>query len=238
MAELPILMSGPMVRAVLEGRKTQTRRVLKPQPDKRCGGFQFVGTDTKTGRPMFESRDLDGNGYAGFPAGPNFVTPYPRIGFGAGDLLYVRETWAPLDALQTGNDPGTTVELHGCFFRAEDPDVGEHIDRWRPSIHMPKELARIWLEVTEVRIQRLQEISDADAIAEGAQRFPDVPLGEFTRNRKPAPRWSMESPVTTDHCLLTARYAFGNFWNKLADESSRWDASPWVAAYTYKRVRR
>jgi hypothetical protein len=135
----PILFSGPMVRAILEGRKTMTRRVLKPQPETapgmNCTRLRFRGGDVAVGDPLAAS--------------------FTR--FAVGDVLWVRETW------------GECEQWGGYLYRAThegDDPIG---NGWRPSIHMPRRASRVTLRVTGVRVERLQGISAADARAEGVE---------------------------------------------------------------------
>lgn len=145
----PILFNTDMVRAILDERKTQTRRVIKPQPDeKHSYPLGFVTDST-------EKSDI---GLFGF--GLNEFTgsiQYSKPRYRPGDILYVRETWRKCDL------PG----LERYFYKADD-NVGYFIPRWRPSIHMPKEAARILLKVTNVRVERLRDMTDKDALKEGA----------------------------------------------------------------------
>jgi len=128
----PILFSGPMVRAILSGAKTQTRRVITPQPDARLR-WGFAGWEDVHGRPL-------------------------PCRYGApGDLLWMRETWRQ----------GPTAT--GAYYRATDDD-GTPAVRWKPSIFMPRALSRITLKLTDVRVERVQDISEADAAAEGVER--------------------------------------------------------------------
>ena len=94
-----------------------------------------------------------------------------------------------------------------------------------PSIHMPRWASRLTLVVTETKIERLQAISDQDAMAEGAKYFPDIRPDPQSRDN----RWSMESPSSTDHCLSTPYWAFANFWNKLHGDRA-WEVNPEVVA--------
>lgn len=166
----PILFSGPMVRALLEG-KTQTRRIVKPQPPHRTNFVRF-----NDGRAFF----CDGNHpkhHACEEYEYGVKCPYGV----PGDLLWVRETWG----VGTRPDPNEGWR-DGIEYRADDFELSENellplhkanvpdgIDlddyrgRWRPSIHMPRWASRLTLELTDVRIERVQEISDADAMAEG-----------------------------------------------------------------------
>ena len=193
--ERPIIFSGPMVRALLEGRKTQTRRVVR-SPEK-----------------YSNIRECD------------FCSPYGQ----AGDRLWVRETFR-------GKAPWEWE------YRAEQ-DPATDGWKWTPAIHMPRVACRLVLEVTATRIERLQEISDADAQAEGARYFPSIPIGTPFKYGRDDIRWSMEdAPPNTDHCLSTARYAFANFWNKLrgydatSGEPDSWDGNPWVWVVEFKRA--
>lgn len=150
----PILFNTKMVRAILDGRKTQTRRVIKPQPtNPRWNNVGWLGWD-------------DGHGYRMKPP----CKP--------GDVLWVRETW---QHVYTYDDSDKAIEETGRYvYFADDPmpftywvdtDTGEHKDQmpWRPSIHMPREAARIFLRVTDVRVERLQDIDDDGVVAEGLE---------------------------------------------------------------------
>jgi len=145
--ERPILFSGPMVRALLEDRKTQTRRIIKPQPTGRIDPVWSYGP--KGAEVAFGPDNLRADG------GPRWWrVPYGQIG----DRLWVREAMAGAD------DP---AYKHLVKYRAN----GDHATRWRPSIHMPRWASRILLEITGIRFERVQEISEADTQAEGV---PDV----------------------------------------------------------------
>ena len=191
MKSYPVLFNGDMVRAILAGRKSQTRRPMKQAP-------RLASCEDIAWQPHW--------------------CPYGV----PGDELWVRETHA------------TGVEgcPNGVSYRADhiDPrgDGPAHPMKWTPSILMPRVLARIHLTVTDVRIQRVQDISEEDAVAEGAQRFDAIPVG---RLGSPA-RWSMGTPATTDQCLGTPRFAFGNAWEKAYQDG--WDRNPWLWAITFE----
>jgi hypothetical protein len=151
----PILFSGPMVRAILAGKKTQTRRIMKPQPD-------FLG-----GRGMEDDlsnwgwEDCDRGGYVVLKADRRDGDQrqhYPR--WFVGDRLWVKETWG-------FNPDHPSVPEFACF-RA-DPGHEHDGIKWKSPIHMPRRASRITLEVTAVRFERLQAITDADALAEGIE---------------------------------------------------------------------
>ena len=198
MRERPILFSGSMVRAILEGRKTQTRRVYKPR-----NGFP---------RPDGEILP-DGTG--------SQWTEWGTSPYGApGDRLYVREAHAIVPATAYAQSPGVDYR--------RSPDGYEWAvyregwtrcrpGRWRPSIHMPRWASRILLEVTEVRVERVQEISEEDAQAEG---IPE---------RSPVPGPGAQ--------VGYARAAFRELWDSInADRGHGWDANPWVWVVTFHRI--
>lgn len=217
MKERPILFSGPMVRAILEGRKTQTRRVVKDST------FEA----TKQGRLMHE-----GEAAAWCPYGQ------------PGDRLWVRETWAHDGPdLETARarfeDALSGGETYGPYYRATESAPGTL--RWRPSIHMPRWASRITLEVTGVRVERLQEISEKDAQAEGARwkEFGRCGSGFHLAG------WSMDDPFPESHayCLNTAPLAFANYINRLhggdnwnLKPSNLWAENPWVWVVEFRKI--
>ena len=200
MVERPILFSAPMVRAILGGRKTQTRRVVKPEPH---AGVRWDAIVTA--------------GYGGWTDGHG--TPL-RCRYGsAGDHLWVRETWA-------------NIALKGYppvyFYRADGKDLPPRDDRaadskWRPSIFMPRAASRITLFVTEVRIQRLHEITEADARAEGAMYHDGHGVGHSG--------WRHDyKDVHAD-----ARSSFARLWSDINGANS-WAENPWVWAVSFETL--
>lgn len=212
----PILFSGPMVRALLDGRKTQTRRVLKPQPDLR--GLVSFGTVLAGQRCVAYRAEIEA-GTLRLPCAP-------------GDLLWVRE------AFGFGSRPHPIHgSVDGVEYRADEvlieaPDLidlhtpktpdgfcyGDVMgDGWRPSIHMPRWASRLTLRVTDVRVQRVQEISEGDAKAEGVEPF---------------------GGRDAEYEALHARISFEALWDSLnARRGYGWGANPWVAAYTFEVIR-
>lgn len=151
----PILFSTEMVRAIMEGRKTVTRRVVKPQfPVYRSGEKDSFAEIEPWGAHSFLG------GHMNHPSAGTVLNPP----YEAGDILYVRETWAHAAG-------------GGYLYRASYPD--SLVSVWHPSIHMPTAAARIFLRVTDVRVERLQHISGEGAIAEGCNAA--VPILEFKR---------------------------------------------------------
>lgn len=212
MKERPILFSGPMVRAILEGRKTQTRRLVRLVPDKsELNGWRHAT------RVDWHER----YGWAAYSAGCSRVSEWFASPHGMpGDRLWVRETFTHI----TGNGirvhyraDGEPTDSEG---RALPTEPG--LPRWRPSIFMRRRESRITLELTEVRVQRLQEISDDDARAEGV----DI--------RKPAPAKVNGEPGVVQ--FFNHRDAFAYLWNVINGKRSPWASNPWVWALTFRRA--
>ncbi|WCV15977.1 hypothetical protein KKY80_12320 [Pseudomonas aeruginosa] len=205
MKERPILFTGPMVRAILEGRKTVTRRVVKPQPD-------FLGSMVDPNTPF---KTLD----AGLHA--RITCPHGQ----PGDRLWVREAWAAdaqVDAIAprdlSQGEPiwypaDFSVRQTGCSMISKG--------RGRPSIHMPRWASRILLEITAVRVERLQDISEEQALAEGVH-------GEPCDHARQA---CSDIGCWGD----TAKGAFGFLWEQL-NGAGAWQANPWVWVVEFKRV--
>lgn len=219
MTDKPIIFSAPMVHAMLAGRKTQTRRLLK------------LPTKTHSGGPIYERKDM--GGWAATTIGGKGCFTVDRDGnrvpaperpaiwhqttgttmalpFAPGDRLYVREAWrikhdldctAPRDILPFQHRP--------IWFEADrdGPDYGKRTDfgRLRHGMHMPRWASRLTLTVTEVRVQRVQEISEEDARAEGFESYPPG---------------------------RTAALQFHAIWNSLHGPDA-WDANPWVVAVSF-----
>ena len=223
MKERPILFSGEMVRAILAGCKTQTRRVVKP-----------TMTPPRVAPLRMEPWIIDGewqqddNGapcWAGFhPDYPGdakwFTCPYGQ----PGDRLWVRETFTVI----TGDISGkVATSLDAVEYRADGSAVGDVITSaraWRPSIFMPRAYSRITLEIVGVRCERVNEISEADAQAEGADQ-------EF--------RTVVYSPtgVKDYHMPVSFRGGFANLWDEInAKRGYSWDSNPWVWAVDFKRI--
>lgn len=210
-----------MVRALLDGRKTQTRRVVKSQPPERTQDvFTFHHPDPRTHFWAFDGGSL-----------MDWAQPCP---YGEiGDRLYVRETW------QHSNHPLGPYDADCIvFYRADylddphGPDgekspEGKYRD-WRPSIHMPRAASRITLEVTGVRVERLQDISEADAIEEGLVHDDEIPYN---------------GPWFVAHDLYQGfsdpRDAYRSLWDELnAERGYGWDINPWVWVVEFAVVRK
>lgn len=197
--ELQILFNTKMVRAILEGRKTVTRRVVKFPTNKFTGKIPNADDIEVYERTVYCEK-------IHFSERPHFsfnIKPQYHLG----DILYVRETWQD-DTIYTHDS------TPGKYFYKADGDVDCY--KWKPSIHMPKEAARIWLKVTDVRVERLQDISEREAEKEGF--YDDV-----------------------EYCVgNTARGHFLELWDFTIKKSEcylyGWDANPWVFVYEFERI--
>lgn len=219
--ERPILFSSPMVRAILDGRKTQTRRVVKPQPE-HVWGYGVPNSDLE----YFCA-------HVRYP-GQHQPDPWVRCPYGAppnrgksGDRLWVRETWAPMspDAERRPIEE-CGIEYHADTFAARpggwdnDPDSPDAL-RWRPSIHMPRQYSRLTLEITAVRVERLRDITEEDAKAEGVAR------GWYERDTLDGPE-----AVPTDY-----RGGFRAAWNEMHSKRGYgWDTNPWVWVVEFRQA--
>ncbi len=218
MADRPILFSGPMVRALLAGTKTQTRRILKPQPELQGNGLYHV---SNAGGGVLNVAEEDVGAQA---------VDYLRIS--VGDRLWVREAHAilPRTAYRGSIGVGTiaqvehpTDEYSAALFREGFDRSGRPL--WRPSIHMPRWASRLTLTVTDVRVERVQDCSEADAIAEGmTQATADAILSTD----------ELQVYATT-HLLAPdarGRILYETIWDQINGDGS-WASNPWVAAYTF-----
>ena len=198
----PILFSGPMIRALLDGRKTQTRRVMKPQPS---DGFapEVYGTVHKIRDGQFVMRKGHPIDIGYGPINWDGDEAYPCPNGKPGDLLWVRETWADL----RGGGFGFQFAYAASTDSRGNEIRREYGVKWKPSIHMPRQASRLTLRITDVRVLRLQDISESDARAEGRSLTPGDPAGYF--------------PET---------------WERINGPGS-WDANTWVWALTFTIIK-
>ena len=223
MAIKPILFNAEMVRAILDGRKSCTRRLVKPQPDeKHTYPLGFVTDST-------EKKEV---GCFGFGIGEyGGSIQYAKPQYHTDDVLYIRETWTEecgkyyyradydsdyLDPCETlsGGYPASCRNHPGCDgCMATSTRI-----HWHPSIHMPKEAARIWLRVTDVRVERLQEITAERALTEGADKYIHA-----------------NGTLNEDQTITS----FIGIWNSTIKESDLdrygWDANPYVWVISFER---
>ena len=230
----PIIFSGEMVRAILDGRKTQTRRVVKflpgttgHKPELRTPEWPILFCPTGIKRPRYK----------------------------IGDILWVRETWG----FDTGDDDeyGT-----GSFvYKANNGEESPH--GWHPSIHMPRVAARLFLRVADVRVERVQEISEADAVAEGITRMFDYlspaeyddwskrvghftpqneedytnylwhgHFGQYGMGNRQSDAWEYQYSG-----YASAVGSFSSLWELInAKRGYGWNTNPWVWVYTFERI--
>lgn len=219
MSVKPILFNTEMVRAILDGRKSCTRRIVKGFiPNNAVWGYTAF---TPKGRISCRGTFADGYGEK------FFKPPYQP-----GDILYIRETWERFecwncDGDERGNcpkEPKKSVldKTCGCYmYRATDEISGDA--KWHPSIHMPKEAARIWLEVTNVRVERLRDITGLSVQKEGIEVEPNECAGKFD--------------FVSELFLL-----FQRLWDSTIKKSDLdcygWDANPWVWVIEFERCER
>lgn len=226
MAIKPILFSTEMVRAILDGRKTCTRRICKDANEYTVPDMDFYNADRRT---------YAVHNFADNEQMEQLSTAERTCPICPGDILYVRETWEHFDCCccegdEHGNcyqEPQQNIlnKSYGCYmYRATDEIYGDA--RWHPSIHMPKEAARIWLKVTDVRVERLQSITEDGAKAEGAidnRGFIHSPENEYDR-------------------IHTARDHFIKIWNSTIKKSDidryGWGANPWVWVIEFERCKK
>lgn len=208
----PILFSAPMARAILDGSKTQTRRILKPQPDAVETHHWLSGP--RAGKPYEIVRCYDPpKRFKPCNSGWSVDCPGPfRFAGKPGDQLWVKQTWRTIKA----GDSIKPIDLHEVapiYYEADEPTIASklHAGRIRQSIFMRKWMSRITLQITDVRIQRLQEITHADAIAEGCRPHPDCPHQSCGND-------------------------YQNLWDQINGPGA-WDANPYVAAYTFTRIK-
>lgn len=223
--ERPIIFSAPMVRALLEGRKTQTRRVVKPQPKVEL--FAMKGSGNLP------------NGDFAFVDYPRIISKHLRCPFGVpGDRLWVRENWLPDPPIDGWSGD---IEWNGCGRRIDG--VPEHYRNpdhclfaatwngtdlaWRPSIHMPRWASRITLEITGVRVERLKDISEEDAKSEGALFHNGGGVGHSGWRHDP------------EHGFVypSARESFFSLWRSIHGEDSIQE-NPWLWVVEFQRLSR
>lgn len=216
MAIKPILFNTEMVRAILDGRKTCTRRICKDANEYTVPDMDFYNADRRT---------YAVHNFADKEQVEQLSTAERTCPICPGDILYVRETWEHFDCCccegdEHGNcyqEPQQNVlnKSYGCYmYRATDEIYGDA--RWHPSIHMPKEAARIWLKVTDVKVERLQNIDGKGCVKEGIEEEPLKHVGEdFVKGM------------------------FHDLWDSTINKSDidryGWDANPYVWVIEFER---
>lgn len=189
----PILFNIDMVRAILEGRKMVTRRIIKQDKIN-----AVMNSPARKENPKIPDA--------------NFINCLVDAPYQRGDILYVRETWHKYEKRVGKGENTHMAEFYG--YKASVANSEDASEKWRPSIHMPKEAARIWLQVTDVRAERLHNLTNRDAKKEGIH-------------------------VETDNSGIAHRAAFMRLWNstirKLDVDRYGWNANPWVWVIEFER---
>ena len=209
----PILFNEEMVRAILDGRKTVTRRAIKPRFRDDESGFQVCHNDDWSSWYV-EKLDADECSFDQ----PRYVNPPYNVG----DILYVRETWRVMSAW-SGSYRGCEIEYRAGGSKVFDEVIAvpKYMEPWRPSIHMPKDAARIFLKVTDVRVERLQDIDGQGITREGVDNGKSNPsMGVRWENMQ--------------------RMAFEELWNSTIKKSDLdkygWGANPWVFVISFEKT--
>jgi hypothetical protein len=210
---IPILFSTIMLQAIIEDRKTQTRRLINPQPNE--NGISYMKNPPidweqvyKTEWKPWKLETDEGETIA-------LNCPYGQIG----DVLWVRETFAPILDLKEKPLPDAFI------YRADFGD--EPVEwNWKPNIFMPKKACRIFLEITNVRVERLRDISEKDTLKEGI---------EFNFFRGQGVGWKVYGRGTENQMTAIPRISFMSLWVSINGEQS-WNDNPWVWAIEFKRI--
>ncbi|MCY1218201.1 hypothetical protein D9M72_301420 [compost metagenome] len=209
MKDRPILFSAPMVRALLDGTKTQTRRVVKPAPSWNVESIY---------RP-FTNEPNNWQGFAG--GGPGAIVWYSKCPYGMpGDSLWVREAIRLVPGQEPDDGTGRVLSTYDADGSLTVADTWPWKRSYLPPMHCPRGLSRIDLEITEVSVERLQDISEADARAEGAPGYEE----------------GVDEPPPSDDYEWSYRASFQRLWEQINGAGS-WDANPWVWCVSFRRIR-
>lgn len=221
MKERPILFSGPMVQAIREGRKTKTRRVIKPQPNApEFFGWCSEPADKRYGQVSFGKNCM--------------ISSWAKNPYGQpGDGLWVKETWCRFpENSRDGN--GEQIYYRADQDKNHMPEVERIMSnnnvKWRPSIFMSRRVSRINLELVSVRVERVQDISEEDAYREGIEHIPSAD-GVGQTNFASFHDEKLHAFLN----YSTAREAFKDLWDSInAKRGFGWDANPWVWVIEFK----
>lgn len=244
MAIKPILFNTEMVRAILDGRKTCTRRLVKPQPDeKHTYPLGFVTDSTEKKKAGCFGFGIDEYGGS---------IQYAKPPYQPGDILYVRETWqcwrahryeATADIrFRAGGDDvrlefanGNTDSINRLDYDTFVHKWFSHYGEWKPSLFMPKEAARIWLKVTDVRVERLQEMKPVDVIKEGA--YPDCLdcLNTYGESGSQCCYGAEEQCSQCDEVMMEWEKLWTSTIKKSDLDRYGWDANPYVWVIEFER---
>lgn len=223
----PILFSGPMVQAIIRGEKTQTRRIIDPQPiDDQNSGCFFDGKCRKQYKHDIMHEDWR----------IQFIKDWCR--YQVGDVLWVRESFLTLEPEHCDG-----VMANRFYYKADHIETNEewlkeciadgYLYKWTPSIHMPKKSARLFLRVTGIRIERLNDINEHDALAEGVERWVE----ERMKSRPTYYKVYFNECAPTEASSYTSCPidSFSTLW-QLINGAESWDANPWVWVYEFESI--
>lgn len=220
----PILFNTAMVRAIFDGRKTVTRRVVKWMPYHESGKINFNFSGMSLGHYY---TGVPESGYVLYSRGRsgswNQRTKPMHCPYQPGDILWVRETWAEQECeycssgiISLGGSCTCNYVYRANYGTTEDDSFPPSMFRWRPSIHMPREAARLFLLVKSVRVERLQDITGRDVLSEGVDNGKSNPtMGERWENMQ--------------------RMAFAELWDSINGKKYPWESNPWVFVIEFRR---
>lgn len=215
MKDRPILFSAPMVRALLYGNKTQTRRLCKPANEAALS--YVVG-------PYEERADLAPVHFGDEEGDLRFACPYGQ----PGDRLWVREAIRLVPDQEPDDGTGRVLSTYSADGTLTVADAWPWKRSYLPPMHCPRGLSRILLEIVSVRVERLHDLSEADAIAEGIEQMPcEVPNTRLWRNYRPANGWTPR--------IVIPQNSFRSLWESINGEED-WLSNPWVWVVEFKRV--
>lgn len=202
MAEKPILFNTAMTQAILDGRKTTTRRIIKPQMPEN----------------VIKTCEVDPLGYMSYQTSDTYLGGWrnTKAPYAVGDTLWVRETWQNIPDDDGNNFIYLADEDNTPF--CKDDDGNPIYLKWRPSIHMPREAARLFLRVTDVRVERIQDISYEDCMKEGIKQISGSGLYD----------------CGLDKYYSNSKQAFEKLWENLYHN---WSNNPWVWVIHFERIR-
>lgn len=237
MKEHPIIFKGEMVRAILDGRKTQTRRVIKPQP---IGVRNSWSQDVEPNDRFIEcgivkvARESRGRNMAaaGILTEQTVKGPYGKVG----DRLWVREGWWHEIGIGYENaafENGDFVQIDGKTFHIPDWKPTPKVWRKRPSIHMFKWACRLWLTITDIRVERVQDISEDDVCAEGfpIEQFPPAELARLDRS------FAQLNDITGTVPRSPVVAWFRHLWDSINKKRGySWESNPWTWVVEFEKV--
>lgn len=231
--QLPILFSTQMVQAIMAGRKTMTRRIVKPQPNE--NGISFMKNPPLDWEQIYKEEWKPWKLETEEGESISLKCPYGQ----PGDILWVRETFAYTQFAFDKSLIGIgEYGIQGSEIYKSDEENSDWDGKWKPSIFMPKDACRTWLEITNVRPERLQDISEEDAISEGIydgkmhfEELCNIPKNQIASDSK---KW-FDYFYSKDYRMTKAKHSFETLWQSINGEQS-WDANPWVWVISFKQI--